>query len=388
MFKKIYSFIVVIMLFPPYALVLAQTESLAEQARSRAATASTLEELRSFSDALDAIRQHYVDPIDDQALLHAAIAGMANVMDQHSGWLPARRFSDVATDAAGSFGGIGVSVIIEAGFITITDTLPDSPATEADIHSGDRIIAIDGQSLQGQNLRAAIDTLSGSVDSHVNLRLRRGDQIIDKRVTRTRLDIPAVTASYLDDRILLLSIDQFSQTASRQFSQQLQTWLENTPEPTGVILDLRDNPGGTVEAAVAIADTLLTDGLIVSAVGRSEDASFSFTASQNILTALPATVLINNSTASASEILAGALQDHERAVVIGQRSYGKGSVQNIIPLPNGSGLRLTTARYKTPAGRSIDGLGITPDIVLSAKQTAGVDAVDTAIETLLDAAGQ
>ena len=367
-----------------YSNSYAQSESLADQAQTNAATATALDELRSFSDALDVIRAFYVEPLDETELIRAAIDGMTDTMDQYSAWLPAERFSTLATDAAGSFGGIGANFAIESGFVRVIEVLNDSPAALANIEIGDRIIAIDGESLRGQNLSQAINSLRGPVGTNINLRLRRSSQILDKKVSRAKQDIASVVVQYLPKGILYLSIEQFSQTTKRQLKQHLQSWLGNSPESTGIILDLRNNPGGTVEAAVAVADAFIDQGLLVSAQGRNTDSSFSFDASEETLTDLPLTVLINEGTASASEILAGALQDHQRAVIIGEQSFGKGSVQNIIPLPNGSAVRLTTARYQTPSGRSIDRVGITPDIKLSRQETNSEKAIEVATQQILE----
>ncbi len=335
---------------------------------------TTLEELRTFTDVIQVIREHYVGDVDDRSLMAAAITGMLESLDPHSQWISPEQFQAVADDAAGQYGGLGMDVQIVDGFLVIVGVTPGTPAARAKLHNQDKIVAIDGVSIRGQDLRKALASLRGAPGTQVELSIRpvADAQVRKLQLTRAIITSPSVTSQLVLDSYAHLRIEHFQQGTDLQLLEAFQAIrAKASGELQGLILDLRDNPGGIVESAVATVDLFIDEGLIVSARGRDERTDFDFSATRasadavySLLNSLPVVVLIDAGSASAAEIVAGALQDHQRAVLMGQTSYGKGSVQTILPLRNGSGLRLTTAQYFTPSGRSIQATGIVPDVVI------------------------
>lgn len=333
-----------------------------------------LDELRTFADVIRVIREHYVENIDDRSLLAAAIDGMLQSLDPHSEWIPPEQFQAVTEDASGEYGGLGMDVQIQDNFLVVVDVVPNTPADRAKLRAQDKIIGIDGQSMRGRNLREALDSLRGAPGSTIKLQVQRAENNELRMVELSRAVItrPSVRGRLLVDRYAHLRIEHFQQATDAQLRDAFRrVQRENEAALEGIIIDLRGNPGGIVESAVASVDLFIDDGVIVTASGRDERTDFDFTASDAVLSDLPMVVLIDAGSASAAEIMAGALQDHQRAVIMGQTSFGKGSVQTILPLRNGSGLRLTTAQYFTPSGRSIQATGIVPDVVI-----ARVDILD------------
>ncbi len=332
------------------------------------AVTNSLDELRTFADVIRVIREHYVEQVDDRSLLAAAINGMLQNLDPHSEWIPPEQFQAVTEDAAGQYGGLGMDVQILDGFLVIIDVAPNTPAARAQLRSQDKIIGIDGVSMRGSNLREALTSLRGAPGTVVSLRIRQADneQVRSVELTRALITSPSVRGRLVADYYAHLHIESFQQGTEQQLSEAfLAVQQQADSELRGIVLDLRDNPGGIVESAVGTVDLFIDQGVIVSARGRDERTDFNFDATQGVLSALPMVVLIDAGSASAAEIVAGALQDHGRAVIMGQTSFGKGSVQTVLPLRNGSGLRLTTAKYFTPTGRSIQATGIIPDVVIA-----------------------
>ncbi len=346
----------------------------ADTATVDSSTATGLNELRTFADVIRVIREHYVENVDDRALLAAAIDGMLQSLDPHSEWIPPEQFQAVTADASGQYGGLGMDVQIQDGFLVVIDVVPNTPADRAKLRSLDKIIGIDGQSMRGRNLQEALGSLRGAPGSRVSLQIQQAgnDKVREVELSRAVITRPSVRGRLLIDRFAHLRIEHFQQGTDQQLRDALRrVQRENEAALQGIIIDLRDNPGGIVESAVASVDLFINEGVIVTASGRDERTDFDFTATDAVLSDLPMVVLIDAGSASAAEIMAGALQDHQRAVIMGQTSFGKGSVQTVLPLRNGSGLRLTTAQYFTPTGRSIQATGIVPDVVV-----ARVDILD------------
>jgi carboxyl-terminal processing protease len=324
-----------------------------------------VEDLRAFADAWGYIKDHYVEEIDDRALLEAALRGMLSELDPHSAWLSADDLSSVEEQASGRYGGLGIRIAVQNDHLQIVAAMGNSPAERAGLQPGDRIIAIDDTSLDESNTGQATEWLRGAPGTLVALTIEREgkSQHLHLALTREMIHRISVTAESLDDGFELIKINNFQQNTAEELDAILtELDLQSVP-PAGLILDLRDNPGGILQEAVAVADRFLTDKLVVYADGRGKSQTLSLgTGSGEFLPEIPMVVLVNRNSASAAEILAGALQDHGRALVLGESTYGKGSIQTIWPLRNGDGMRLTTALYFTPSGRQIQSQGIVPDV--------------------------
>lgn len=322
-----------------------------------------VEDLKAFSEAWGRIKNHYIVPVNDRVLLEAAIRGMVNELDRHSDWLNEAEFQRLEDQALGQFGGLGIRIAIQPDTLQIVEVRPSSPAALAGLEAGDEIIEIDGQTIDGNSQQSAL-SLRGPVDSVVELAVRRTDAPELRRVELTRAIIKQDSVFWrsLPDAQRLIRIDNFQQTTASELDRALEAMLADDTS-TGIVLDLRNNPGGMVQAAVAVADRFLDDGLIVQSNARDSAESRRYQANPGqVLEEIPIAILINKRTASSAEILAAALRDHGRAIVIGEPSYGKGSVQTIWPLSNGSAIRLTSARYRTPNGLNLEGAGVIPDI--------------------------
>ncbi|MBX6322091.1 MAG: S41 family peptidase [Rhodospirillaceae bacterium] len=329
-----------------------------------AKNADTYRQLNLFGDVFERVRSDYVQEVSDQELIEAAINGMLTHLDPHSSYLDAKSFQDMQVQTKGEFGGLGIEVTMENGFVKVVSPIDDTPAARAGIRPGDFIIQLDGQSVQGMTLNEAVDKMRGPVNSKITLTIQRGtEEPFDVSLTRDIIKIQSVR-SRLEGDVGYLRITSFSeQTAPGVEAAVKKLQDEAKGKMIGLVLDLRNNPGGLLDQAVAVADFFLDKGEIVSTRGRDPDQAQRFNAQPgDILKGLPMVVLINSGSASASEIVAGALQDHHRAVLMGTTSFGKGSVQTIIPIPGYGAIRLTTARYYTPSGRSIQAKGIEPDI--------------------------
>ncbi len=337
---------------------------LAEQARG----GLPLEELRTLSEVFSRIQADYVEEVEDGQLLEDAVRGMLRGLDPHSAYLSRDEFRELQEGTTGQFGGLGIEVGTENGFIKVIAPIDDTPAQRAGVEAGDLIIRLDGEPTRGMSLNEAVSRMRGEPGTDIVLTIvREGeDGPFDITLTRDVIRVASVRSRLLEPGYGYIRISQFqSRTgpAVQDAVEQLQR--ESDGRLRGLVLDLRNNPGGVLQAAVAVADTFLSDGQIVYTQGRLEQAQMRFSADgEDMLDGAPMVVLINSGSASGSEIVAGALQDHRRAVIMGSRSFGKGSVQSVLPLQSGAALKLTTARYYTPNGRSIQAEGIAPDIEL------------------------
>lgn len=327
-----------------------------------------LEELRIFAEVFSQIRGAYVEDVDDRTLLVNAIKGMLNGLDPHSAYLDKDSFADLRENTTGEFGGVGLEVGVDGGFVRVITPIDDTPAKAAGIESGDLIIKLDGKSVKGMGLNEAVEMMRGPKGSKIELTIvREGKQgPFDVTLVRDIIRVRSVRQRLLGTGFGYMRIAQFQSETGKDFVKALDALVaENGSALSGLVLDLRNNPGGVLQSSVEVADAFLDEGLVVYTEGRIENASARFSARPgDLLDAAPVVVLINGGTASASEIVAGALQDHKRAVVVGTDSFGKGSVQTILPLAEDRAIKLTTARYFTPKGRSIQAEGIRPDIVI------------------------
>ncbi|PAU88127.1 peptidase S41 [Pseudomonas sp. WN033] len=322
-----------------------------------------LNELRTFAEVLDRIRSAYVEPVDDATLLENAIRGMLEGLDPHSAYLEPEAFQGLQDSTTGQFGGLGIEIGQEDGFIRVISPIDDTPAARAGIEAGDLIIKIDDQPVKGMSLVDAVNLMRGEAGSKVTLTLVRGTgSPFEVELTRAVIRVASVRSEELEPGYAYLRITQFQNNTGDEVRRSLGS-LNPNGELKGLVLDLRNNPGGVLQSAVEVADSFLDQGLIVYTQGRLSNAEMRFSAtSNNPSRGVPLVVLINGGSASASEIVAGALQDHARAVIMGTDSFGKGSVQTVLPLNNDRALKLTTALYYTPNGRSIQAQGIVPDI--------------------------
>ncbi|HUL07595.1 MAG TPA: S41 family peptidase [Candidatus Acidoferrum sp.] len=327
----------------------------------------TYEQLRLFGDVFEKVRADYVEEVTDQQLVENAINGMLAALDPHSSYLNAKSFDEMQVQTRGEFGGLGIEVTMENGLVKVVSPIDDTPAARAGIQPGDFIIALDGQPVMGLSLSEAVDKMRGPVDSDIKLTVQRGDkEPFDVTLTRAVVKIQSVRSHLEGSDIAYLRITSFSEQTDTGLEAQFKKLKDQANgKLAGIVLDLRNNPGGLLDQAVAVSDDFLDKGEIVSTRGRHpEDAQRYNARPGDIADGLPMVVLINGGSASASEIVAGALQDHHRAILLGTKSFGKGSVQTIIPVPGHGAIRLTTARYFTPSGRSIQALGIDPDIAV------------------------
>lgn len=324
-----------------------------------------LDELRKFADVFGKIKKDYVEEIDDTTLLNYAIRGMLSSLDPHSAYLEPSAFSDLRENTSGSFGGLGIEVGMENGFVKVISPIDDTPAEKGGIQAGDLIIKLDDTPVKGMSLNQAIDTMRGEAGTAIRLTIVRiGErEPFEISLIRDIIQVTSVKTVKLGEKYGYIRITQFQAETGSDFSEGLKKLETEIGSISGLIIDLRNNPGGVLQASVDVADLLLDDGLVVYTKGRSTISELSLSATPGDATnGIPIVVLINGGSASASEILAGALQDHKRAVIMGTQSFGKGSVQNVLSLTEDYGLKLTTARYYTPNGRSIQAQGITPDI--------------------------
>ncbi|WP_415911534.1 S41 family peptidase [Neptuniibacter sp. QD37_11] len=322
-----------------------------------------LDELRLFTEVFQRIKSSYVEPVDDARLLEDALRGMIAGLDPHSAYLEPDEFESLQANTSGEFGGLGIEVGSEDGFIRVITPIDDTPAQRAGVKAGDLITKLDDTPVQGMPLSEAVELMRGKPGSKLILTIvREGEEKpLEIEVVRDIIQVASVKSRMLDEGFGYLRVSQFQVDSGKEVNKHLKRLMKN--ELKGVVLDLRNNPGGVLQAAVDISDTFLKDGLIVYTKGRLAESEQRFSAtSDTLLPELPLVVLINGGSASASEIVAGALQDQERAVIMGVDSFGKGSVQTVLPLTKERALKITTARYYTPNGRSIQAQGIKPDI--------------------------
>lgn len=340
----------------------------AEREVPAADTELPLEELRTFTDVLDRVKQEYVEKVEDKKLLENAIRGILSGLDPHSAYLDKEAFRELQVGTSGEFGGLGIEVGMEDGFIKVIAPIDDTPAQRAGIQPGDLIIRLDDTPVKGLSLAEAVKMMRGKPGTEIVLTLVREGEDAPIRVTIVRdvIQVKSVKSRLLEPGMGYLRITQFQSKTGLDLNKNLNDLVSQNGDPLqGLIIDLRNNPGGVLNAAVEVSDAFLDKGLIVYTEGRGGNAKQKFTATPgDVLKGVPMIVLVNGGSASASEIVAGALQDHRRAIVMGEQTFGKGSVQTILPLPNGTAVKLTTARYYTPNGRSIQAEGIVPDIQL------------------------
>lgn len=326
-----------------------------------------IEDLKIFAEIFGKIKSDYVEDIDDSQLLNDAIKGMLDGLDPHTVYLDPESFREMNIDTHGEFGGLGLEVTMENGVIRIVAPIDDTPAHKAGLKSGDLIISMDGVQVKGLSLAESVSLMRGKPGSEIVLTIVRKDRPEPFEVTLKRaiIQLESVRAELLETGFGYVRVIQFQIGTATSLRQQLARLAREAGTALkGLVLDLRDNPGGVLDGAIQVSDTFLRDGLIVSTRGRAEDSEVTFSASpKDYLNDAPLVVLVNGGSASASEIVAGALQDHGRALILGTTTFGKGSVQTILPMLNGAALKLTTARYYTPNDRSIQATGITPDVV-------------------------
>jgi carboxyl-terminal processing protease len=324
-----------------------------------------LDELRTFAEVMDRIKAAYVEPVDDKTLLENAIKGMLSNLDPHSAYLGPEDFAELQESTSGEFGGLGIEVGVEDNFIKVVSPIDDTPASRAGIEAGDLIVKINGQPTRGQSMNEAVDKMRGKVGEKITLTLvRDGGNPFDVTLARAIIQVKSVKAQLLEDGYGYIRITQFQVKTGEEVGKALaKLRKDNGKKLNGLILDLRNNPGGVLQSAVEVADHFLTHGLIVYTKGRIANSELRFNADPaDASEGVPLVVLINGGSASASEIVAGALQDQKRGVLMGTDSFGKGSVQTVLPLNNDRALKLTTALYFTPNGRSIQAQGIVPDV--------------------------
>jgi len=322
------------------------------------------EQARLFAEVLERVKRDYVEPIDDAELLESAIRGMVSDLDAHSQYLDAGEYRDIRISTTGSYTGIGIEVDEVGGNVTVVTPIAGSPAARSGIRAGDRIIQVDGVSVEADNLQDTVGRLRGYAGSQVTVTVLRDEKVIDHTMRRQIIRMASVHKEMLAPSYGYIRVSQFSENTARELGRAVDDLQEaNGGMLEGLVLDLRNNPGGVLDSAVDVSDLFLDSGVIVTADGRSLDSRFTRSAHRgDILDGAAMVVIVNGGSASASEIVAGALQDHNRALVIGTETFGKGLVQTVVPLSKGRAIKLTTSRYFTPSGDSIQDVGITPDI--------------------------
>ncbi len=347
---------------------------LADRNESQSSLSLPLAELRTFSEVFGKIKSDYVKEVDDKTLIEGAIRGMLADLDPHSAYMDADSFKELQVGTTGEFGGLGIEVGMEDGFVKVIAPIDDTPAQRAGIQPGDLIIRLDSSPVKGMTLGEAVKIMRGKPGTDITLTIvREGEEKpLTITITRAIIKVKSVKSRILEDGFGYVRITQFQSRTGKDLVKALKKLnKESGGTLKGLVLDLRNNPGGVLNAAVDVADAFLSEGTIVYTEGRIKNSKMRFNASKgDLLKGAPIVVLINGGSASASEIVAGALQDHKRAVIVGQPSFGKGSVQTILPMPGGTALKLTTALYYTPAGRSIQAEGIVPDIELESVKLA------------------
>ncbi|MFD1796509.1 S41 family peptidase [Paracoccus aurantiacus] len=340
---------------------------------------SVYEQLDLFGNVFEQVRSQYVEETEPKKLIEAAINGMLQSLDPHSSFLPADDYADMQTQTRGSFGGLGIEVSQEDGLVKVITPMDDTPAAEAGVKAGDFITHVNGEPLMGLTLDQSVDMMRGEVGSEVTVTiLREGEQEpFDLKMVRDTIKLTAVKGR-TEGHAVVLRIATFNDETMSSLEADLKKAVEELggiDKVTGFVLDLRNNPGGLLDQAIYVSDAFLDKGEIVSTRGRTPDESEAWNATPGDLAGgKPIVVLINRGSASASEIVTGALQDHRRAIVVGEKSFGKGSVQTVLPVTSDSAMRLTTARYYTPSGRSIQALGINPDILVAQPTPKPTDA--------------
>lgn len=344
--------------------------------RENAKAPLPLKDLRRFTQAFEYIRSAYVDEVDDRTLLNYAIQGMLNQLDPHSSYLDMQDYDDLQVDTTGEFGGIGIEVGMEDGFLRVIAPMDDSPASRAGLEPEDTIIMLDEKSVKGLSLTEAVDQMRGAIGTDIKLLILRDgmDKAFEVTLTRDRIQVKSVRSQLMDAEYGYIRVAQFQNNTGREVESAIKKLSAQTENQLqGLIIDLRNNPGGVLQASVEMVDLFIDEGKIVYTEGRLDEASVVYKAQPGELVKdLPMVVLVNGGSASASEIVAGALQDHGRALILGTKTFGKGSVQSVIDLEDKVAMKLTTARYYTPKGRSIQASGIEPDILVQPVQRKAI----------------
>ncbi len=353
-------------------------------ARDSSGDVLPLDQLRTFSDVFARIKRNYVEEVTDEELLEHAIRGMLSGLDPHSSYLNTEQFNELRIGTSGEFGGLGIEVGMEDGFVKVVSPIDDTPAQRAGMQTGDLIIRLDDKPVKGLSLNEAVKLMRGKPGSDIVLTVVRDGEDKPLRVTITRavIQVTSVRNRILEDGFGYVRVSHFQTKTTADMVKAIEKMKADADgKLDGLVLDLRNNPGGVLSAAVGISDAFLNEGLIVYTDGREKDSRLRYSASQgDVLDGAPLVVLVNGGSASASEIVAGAMQDHGRGVVMGNKTFGKGSVQTIQNLANGGAVKLTTARYYTPSGRSIQAEGIDPDIVtdnlrLTKREESGIEPI-------------
>lgn len=327
------------------------------------------DELRTFTEIFGRIKQDYVEPVSDKKLLEDAIRGMLAGLDPHSAYLASEEYRELQEGTTGQFGGLGIEVGMENGFVKVVSPIDDTPAQKAGIKAGDLIVRLDDQPVKGMTLGEAVKIMRGEPGSQIVLTvIREGEEAPLKfEITRDIIKVKSVKSRLLEKDYGYIRISSFQSGTGESLLEAVADLKKENEKPlNGIVLDLRNNPGGVLNAAVDVSDAFIESGVIVYTEGRIKNSEMRFNATpDDVINGAPIVVLINGGSASASEIVAGALQDHKRAIIMGEKSFGKGSVQTILPTSNGAAVKLTTARYFTPSGRSIQAEGIEPDVTLA-----------------------
>jgi carboxyl-terminal processing protease len=344
------------------------------------------EKIDLFSEVLQTIKQEYVDEVDQAEVMDSAINGVLQSLDPYSAYMSPKSFEGMQTDTKGEFGGLGIEIGMESGVVKVISPIDDTPAAKAGIKAGDYIVRINNEQVQGKTLTEAVELMRGPVGSEITLTVRRRNErkALEFKIKRAIIEVKSVEAKILGTKneVAYLRLKSFNENSDEQLLKHIKKF-EKDNKLNGYILDLRNNPGGLLTQAISITDFFLEDGEIVSTKGRriSETRRF-FSKKGDEIHGKPLIVLINNGSASASEIVSGALKDHKRATILGEHSYGKGSVQSIIPLKNGGGIRLTISKYYLPSGKSISDVGVMPDIFV--EETGDNFRINTETDNQLD----
>lgn len=339
-----------------------------------------IEELRTFTEVFAKIKSDYVEPVDDKMLLENAIRGMLSGLDPHSTYLDPEGYKELQVGTTGQFGGLGIEVGMEDGFVKVISPIDDTPAQRAGVQSGDLIVRLDDTPVKGLTLGEAVKIMRGKPGTGILLTIVREGEEKPLKITVVRdvIRVRSVKSRLLDEKFGYVRITNFQSKTGDNLLEEIEKMSDEAKDGlSGLVLDLRNNPGGVLSAAVDVSDAFLTEGLIVYTEGREKESRLKFNATpDDVLSGRPLVVLVNGGSASASEIVAGALQDHNRAIIMGEKSFGKGSVQTILPMNSDAALKLTTARYYTPSGRSIQAEGIEPHIKLQRVQVSAVENVE------------
>lgn len=351
----------------------------AKQSKAQTEDADTYELLNLFGEVMERAKVSYVEDVSDKKLIESAINGMLSSLDPHSSFLDDQSFKYMSEQTKGKFGGLGIEVTMENGVVKVVSPIDDTPASKAGLKPGDYITNIDGEAVMGMTLNDAVDKMRGKIGSKVKLTIRRiNEKLLEVTLKREEIKIQSVKNSIKADDVVYIRISSFSEDVDTMTAKAIKDAKKKLGDKLkGVVIDVRNNPGGLLDQAVNVSDLFLDKGEIVSTRSRNEEDTVKYTAKEgDIAKGLPIVVIINDGSASASEIVAGALQDHKRAIILGEKSFGKGSVQTVIPLGKYGAMRLTTARYYTPSGRSIQAKGIEPDIEV---KPAKVEVLDTGV---------